>query len=468
MCRFTQRIMEARTLMAPLAAAWLVGCSGADGRSLLSTSSVPDGGEAAVDGGVGADDASSREGAAVFDEPGAGDSGVAADSWIRGPEGGVDDGGPADATLGGWDGSRDAAVAGEDATPTPGDGSLDDRPGVSPLPALHTVGNRIYDNATPVVLTGVNRAGTEYACVHGTGIFDGPSDAASVRGIKSWAGVNAVRIPLNEDCWLGLNGVPSQYAAANYQSAIARYVTHLLENGLYPILDLHWSAAGSQLATGQAAMPDQDHSPTFWSQVAGVFKDNLGVAFELFNEPNPAGGQETSEAWSCWRDGSPAGDGGACSGIGYAAAGMQALLSAVRSAGANNLVLLGGVVSANALSQWPLYVPTDPANNVAAAWHVYPDRPCSTTSCFDAKVDVVAQAYPVVATELGERDCQGTFVTTVTGWLDSRQQNYLAFSWDAWFADCQALVADYVGTPTIPYGQTYRTHLGVMADAGSD
>ena len=101
--------------------------------------------------------------------------------------------------------------------------------------------------------------------------------------------INSVRIPLNEDCWLGINGVLPQYSGANYQSAIARYVTLLLENGLYPILDLHWSAAGNQLATGQAAMPDQDHSPTFWSQVAGVFKDNLGVAFELFNEPNPAG-----------------------------------------------------------------------------------------------------------------------------------------------------------------------------------
>jgi hypothetical protein len=435
----------------------------------LTTAGTPDGGDPAADGVAAVDDASPIESAAIVGDSGARDGGLVVDSTVVRPDADVDHQVAEDATLGAWDGPGDVTLAeGDTTTDGTSDAVPNDGTGVAPLPALHAVGNRIYDNATPVVLTGVQRAGTEYSCVHGTGIFDGPSDAASVHGIKSWTGVNAVRIPLNEDCWLGINGVAAQYAGANYQSAIAQYVTLLLENGLYPILDLHWSAAGNQLATGQAAMPDQDHSPAFWSEVAGVFKDNLGVAFDLFNEPNPAGGQETSEAWTCWRDGTvAASDGGTCSGIGYAAAGMQTLLSAVRSAGANNLVLLGGVVSANALSQWPVYLPIDPANNLAAAWHVYPDRPCSTTSCFDAKVNAVAQAYPVVATELGETDCQGTFITTVMGWLDSRQQSYLAFTWDAWFADCHSLIAGYAGTPTIPYGQTYRTHLQTM-HAGTD
>src|SRR6516225_12216455 len=67
-------------------------------------------------------------------------------------------------------------------------------------------GNRLVDqNGTPMRLLGVNRSGTEYACAQGWGIFDGPSDSASARAIVSWE-ANAVRVPLNETCWLGING----------------------------------------------------------------------------------------------------------------------------------------------------------------------------------------------------------------------------------------------------------------------
>jgi hypothetical protein len=66
---------------------------------------------------------------------------------------------------------------------------------------LHVVGNRIVDGAGHTVrFHGVNRSGTEYACIQGWGIFDGPDDAASVGAIAAWH-VNIVRIPINEDCW---------------------------------------------------------------------------------------------------------------------------------------------------------------------------------------------------------------------------------------------------------------------------
>jgi hypothetical protein len=74
-----------------------------------------------------------------------------------------------------------------------------------------------------VVLHGVNRSGTEYKCVQSGGIFDGPSDLASVAAIATWK-VNAVRVPLNEACWLGINGAPAVFAGDNYKEAIASYV----------------------------------------------------------------------------------------------------------------------------------------------------------------------------------------------------------------------------------------------------
>src|SRR5437870_1510439 len=64
---------------------------------------------------------------------------------------------------------------------------------------LRVVGNQLVAGASGGVvrLIGVNRSGTEYQCIHGYGIFEGPSGAASVQAIADWQ-ANAVRIPLNE------------------------------------------------------------------------------------------------------------------------------------------------------------------------------------------------------------------------------------------------------------------------------
>jgi hypothetical protein len=51
---------------------------------------------------------------------------------------------------------------------------------------LHVRGNRLVAGAgRAVALPGVNRSGTEYACIQGWGLFDGPNDAASVRAMAS-------------------------------------------------------------------------------------------------------------------------------------------------------------------------------------------------------------------------------------------------------------------------------------------
>jgi endoglucanase len=73
-------------------------------------------------------------------------------------------------------------------------------------------GNQLRDaNNNVVHLHGVNYSGSEYACIQGWGIFDGPSDQTMVNALLSWH-VNIVRIPLNEDCWLGINGSPPAYS----------------------------------------------------------------------------------------------------------------------------------------------------------------------------------------------------------------------------------------------------------------
>jgi endoglucanase len=70
---------------------------------------------------------------------------------------------------------------------------------------LRVSGNKLVDASNNVVhLRGVNRSGTEYACVQGWGIFDGLSNAASIEAMTNWH-VNVVRVPLNEDCWLAIS-----------------------------------------------------------------------------------------------------------------------------------------------------------------------------------------------------------------------------------------------------------------------
>lgn len=118
------------------------------------------------------------------------------------------------------------------------------------------------EDGIAVVLHGVNRSGTEYQCVNGYGIFDGPDTEDSVKAIASWK-VNAVRVPLNESCWLGINGVKPAYAGSNYKIAIQNYVTLLHKYDIYPILELHWVAPGTEMAKSQLPMPDADHAADF-------------------------------------------------------------------------------------------------------------------------------------------------------------------------------------------------------------
>jgi hypothetical protein len=328
-------------------------------------------------------------------------------------------------------------------------------PGTLPV---HVSGNHLVDAAgSTIQLHGVNRSGTEYACVQGNGIFDGPSDDASVAAIASWHGVNAVRVPLNEDCWLGINGFPNGgYSAAQYQAAIAAYVGKLHAHRLYAILELHWSAPGTFAATWQEGMPDADHSPAFWSQVATMFKGDAATIFDLFNEP-------VGVTYPCWRDGCLYG-GDPTNGRGqWQVAGMQQLVTTVRNAGATNVIMLGGLSFANDMTGWLQYRPADPANQLVASFHTYDFNTCNSTSCWDAQVAPVAAQVPLVTGEIGESDGAATFINAYMAWAEPKAISYLAWTWDTWGCGNGAvLISDYAGTPCPGYGAGYQAHLATL------
>ena len=325
---------------------------------------------------------------------------------------------------------------------------------------LHVVGNQLEDGSGHrIVPHGVDRMGSEYACLsNGASTFDGPVDQASVSAMLTW-GVTIVRVPLNEDCWLGINGEPADgTTVAQYRQDIINYVNLLNANGLIVILDLHWTAPGTQIASGQMAMPDADHAPAFWTSVASTFKSNTSVLFDLFNEP-------FTTSWSCWLNGSTAAQANPCTDVNFAVAGMQTLVNAVRATGATNPLMLGGLAYSNDLSQWLQYEPTDPDHNLIASVHIYNFNACSNVSCWNAQIAPVAAKVPVLAGEIGENDCAHGFIDTLMPWLDSSGIGYLAWTWSPYSCTATpALITDYTGTPTA-YGVGFKNHL--LALAGS-
>ena len=317
-------------------------------------------------------------------------------------------------------------------------------------PTVRVAGNRLVNGQGHTLrLLGVNRSGSEYACIQGWGIFEGPVGARAIAAIRRWK-ANAVRVPLNEDCWLGINGVDSRYGGWRYRRAIKRFVSRLHEAGLVAVLELHWSAPGRIPATGQWLMANRSHTPAFWSSVARAFRRDRSVVFDLVNEPHDI-------SWRCWRDG--------CTVDGWRLAGMQRLVNAVRATGARQPIMVAGLAWANDLSRWLAWRPYDPLKQIVASFHVYNFNSCRTPTCWSATVGRVAGSVPVVTGEIGEDDCAHGFIDRYMRWADARRprMSYLGWTWNVWgCGEGPALISAYDGTPT-PYGIGFRRHLAELA-----
>jgi hypothetical protein len=336
----------------------------------------------------------------------------------------------------------------------------------SPL-AVHVQGNHLVDaSGNTLRLLGIERSGAEYECLNGSSVFDGPVDTAAIAAIATW-NVNAVRVPLNEDCWLGIN-LPANnpVIGSAYQQAIVAFVQALNSAGMYVILDLHWNAPGTSIANQQQPMADLDHGPAFWSSVAATFNGFPGVIFDLYNEPYVG-------SWTCWRDGCSVSNSDGT----WSTAGMTQLVNAVRAAGATQPIMLGGLQYASDLSQWLAYEPVDPVQGPAqlvASYHSYCGPPGTSTvaACQTALplaaptwsvVSALATSVPVVTGEFGEYDCATTYVTPYMGFADAYGISYLGWAWDTYGCGTfPALISDYSGTPTA-YGIGLKSHLAALS-----
>jgi len=290
--------------------------------------------------------------------------------------------------------------------------------------------------------------------------------------LRRWH-VNAVRLSVNEDCWLGINGVPPDTGGSAYRRALVSYVKLLTSHRYYVIFDLHVNAPGSLVSDAEQPMADQDHAPAYWASVATAFRHNPAVILEPYNEPNiTTSDASTTDPWECWLEGCEA----TVVFTGrrleqpreWRLAGMQQLVDIIRGTGATNVITLSGLRLANDLSGLLTHLPHDRRHQLAATFHNYgtstrQNEGCGP-SCWDTTIATLARKLPVITDEMGEPDCGTTYVAAYMDWADVHGVSYLPWGWELWGCASHAygLLKDWSGSPNI-YGQVFYNHFAARS-----
>ncbi|TMF48698.1 MAG: glycoside hydrolase family 5 protein, partial [Chloroflexi bacterium] len=320
-------------------------------------------------------------------------------------------------------------------------------------------GNQIIGaDGKPYIFHGIGLDGLEFAC-QGDGNLDSGHLAFMGSGTSNANGTywfaNTVRLPLTQSIWL--NGLPGQCTAAQYQATVKQTVDTLTALKLNVIIDLQWTDAGGQAQAAGWEMPDA-RSVTFWQQVAPIYASYTNVLFELYNEPHPTFSTSTA-TWQCWLSGCQiTNDNGTVPGQSpsYQAVGMQTLVTTVRTAGANNVVLVAGTnwgyelsgITTNKIS----------GSNVVYDTHPYPYGGKNTPALWDASFGNLTSTYPIISAESGEYDCLTKLMSQLVPYFDAHSMGWVAWAWyDVGGSNSGCgypqLISNYQGTPLASMGR---------------
>jgi hypothetical protein len=309
--------------------------------------------------------------------------------------------------------------------------------------ALHVQGNQIMDAANNlVILTGVNIDSLEW----------NPAGERVMRNtlvaIDDWKS-HLIRLPVKDDYWFGTASGQKDGGAA-YRQLVDNIVTLSANRGAYTMIDLHRFRA-----------PTAAHVK-FWKDVAAKYKDNPSVIFELFNEPHGI-------SWDVWRNGgfvedknAPADEDAfltpeekALNAKGFHSVGIQALVDAVRSTGAKNIVVCGGLDWSYDLSgMMNGFALSDPAGNLVCSTHIYAGK-----TDWKGKVLVAAAKYPIIVSEFGantekfsfmpadSQEDAATWVPKIFGFIQKYKLSWSAFSFHPKSGPRILTSWDYTPTP---------------------
>lgn len=291
-----------------------------------------------------------------------------------------------------------------------------------------------------------------------------PSLEWSVRGerveksfdvaINKW-NANVIRLPVKGQLWFGEgkkhNAVEDGGEA--YRALVDKLVDYANKRGCYVIIDLHEYKA-----------PTEAHRK-FWLDAAKRYANMPGVMFGLLNEPHGI-------SWDEWLNG------GTLSNVKRegvvdendeakdvkASIGHKALLEAVRSTGAKNVVLIGGLDWAYDISGVLRgYGIEDPdGNGIIYDSHVYPWK-----SGWESKVLSVVKHHPVLFGEVGcsdkpmpfEKVAQDPYkwAPDIIAMIQENKIHWTAWSFHPSASPC--VISDWKYTPTPYWGAFVKAAL---------
>ncbi|WFB36608.1 glycoside hydrolase family 5 protein [Kiritimatiellota bacterium B12222] len=311
---------------------------------------------------------------------------------------------------------------------------------------LTVVGNRLHDEeGNEVWLQGLNAGGLE------TLSADRQVLRSVLEAIENW-NANCIRLPIRETYWYG-QGEFQDDGGEFYRNQIDKAVTLAANRGAYVVIDLHRFRA-----------PKQEHAD-FWKDCAEKYKDHPAVLFDVFNEPHGI-------SWEVWRNGGFVGEQGKHdesafltdaekkANNGFESVGMQGLVDAVRSTGAKNIIIAGGVWWCNDLSGVVngYALDDETGNGIMYSWHTY-----HWHDGWEKKVMAAAEKYPIFLGEVGADVIDFTFVprnevqenpyTWVPDMLGFIQKYKI--NWTGWCfhpAASPILITDWEYTPTPFWG----------------
>lgn len=338
------------------------------------------------------------------------------------------------------------------ATKVPPTPTLTPTPTIVPLPGLATQGVQLIDaSGKPIRLIGLNHASFEYSCQG-----DHHYQIADFQAMKSW-GTNTVRIPLSSIFWFD-----THHNCPNYRQSITQAVSNARAVGLYVILVLQWNGPidtplyrnPDGTPNWQYPMPDSGNDAQMWRDLAGMYKNDQTVLFDLFGEPTPA-------SWNLWENG-----GTVYTAVGsYHTPGMRGLYTIVRQIAPSNIIIMSGINWGFDLTGLTQGYAIPDATNVMYGSH--PWSHWGSVSAVVGNFSAASQHYPVIITEFGEYDNGTAWNGQIIQWFNAHHLSWIAWNWAPDGGSTPVLLSDWNGKPIAPYGTFIHDQMLAAARAGA-
>jgi endoglucanase len=252
--------------------------------------------------------------------------------------------------------------------------------------------------------------------------------------------MNAVRICLSN--WI------YDKDPKHYLSLLDQTVKQANQAGLYVILNLHDDdQAGSPYGSGADA--PKPESIAFWKKFAAHYKSYPKVIFDAYNEPHYLDGKQ-------WLNGGGKQKGS--TGKSTQIVGMQALVNAIRSTGAKQIIVIGGLRYPIAYAKKYNVAYHIKDANIVYTKHPYHQVSEGTPTTWNEAWGYFKGKYPLYAGEWAllpntkiPVQCKGATMQNanqkVNNFLQYMDQNHI--SWTAWQFDISHLVMNLTTfTPT--------------------